>query len=167
MEFNEELDYNADIFAYKRSRERIRRSDMEASRKAALIANCDYAIMWLETGRRPGNKRGVERLAAYQREVSFETMERYAKPLESLRIQTTEEERLERLHMEYILSLLTERERECFELNNGHMYTEREIAQMLGIQRTSVQQFLMRAKNKIKKYKSQPMPLKLLLDDVV
>jgi len=34
-----------------------------------MISSCSYVIEWLETGRRPGNRRGIERRAGYQREV--------------------------------------------------------------------------------------------------
>ncbi|KRE56574.1 hypothetical protein [Paenibacillus sp. Soil750] len=35
-----------------------------------MIADCDWTIEWLESGRWPGNKRGIERRATYQREKS-------------------------------------------------------------------------------------------------
>jgi hypothetical protein len=33
-----------------------------------MISDTNFAIEWLGSGRRPGNSRGIERLAAYQRE---------------------------------------------------------------------------------------------------
>lgn len=33
-----------------------------------MVADCERTIEWLGSGRRPGNKRGIERRAAYQRE---------------------------------------------------------------------------------------------------
>ena len=43
--------------------------ERHAAHVRAMIRDCDYILEWMETGRRPGNKRGVERLAAYQREI--------------------------------------------------------------------------------------------------
>jgi RNA polymerase sigma-70 factor (ECF subfamily) len=134
-----------------------------AAHVRAMIRDCDYVIEWMETGRRPGNKRGVERLAAYQREIPFELMERYAKPPERIVL----ESEFDWVRMEYILNMLTERERTCYELHIGGMWTEREIAQQLGIKRTTVQEFLKRANMKVKKYKTAPVPLRLLDLDVV
>lgn len=33
-----------------------------------MISGMEYIIEWLDTGKRPGNKRGIERRATYQRE---------------------------------------------------------------------------------------------------
>jgi RNA polymerase sigma-70 factor (ECF subfamily) len=130
-----------------------------------MIRDIDYILEWMETGRRPGNKRGVERLAAYQREIPVDIMERYAAPPAHLTVQTNDSLEWEYRKMEYILSLLTDRERQCYEMNIGGMYSEREIAQMIGIAQPTVHENLKRAQNKIKQYKSRPMPL--LLEIVV
>lgn len=161
----------ADIDTYHRTKARLQRTktvgwtDEAKSHLNAMIRDCDYILEWLETGRRPGNKRGVERLAAYQREIPMEIMERYAAPSGPLILQTDANETYEYQKMEFILSMLTERERECYEMQVGGLHTEREIASILGLKRATVQEFIRRAKTKIKKYKVQPMPL--LLDIVV
>jgi positive control factor len=38
---------------------------------AGMIFDLEFAIEWMETGRRPGNRRGIERRAAYQCEKIF------------------------------------------------------------------------------------------------
>jgi RNA polymerase sigma-70 factor (ECF subfamily) len=124
-----------------------------------MISNCDYVIKWLETGRRPGNRRGVERLAAYQREVPTDIIERFMKPPEPVKF----ESELDWQRLEYILSMLTDRERDCYERHIGSMYSEREIAEMLGISRASVREFIARAERKIKQYKNRPIPLSLAI----
>lgn len=154
---------HADIETYKITKHSLHEllpTILEENHKAhvrAMIRDCDYILEWLETGRRPGNKRGVERLAAYQREIPTDIMEKYAnKPVP---VQFHDDK--EYVHMEYILSLLSDRERTCYEMNIGGMWTEREIASTLGVSRTSVQEFLKRANAKIKKYRMQPMPMYL------
>ncbi|MNP84003.1 positive control sigma-like factor [compost metagenome] len=32
-------------------------------------SDCEFVIEWLNSGRRPGNKRGIERRAGYEREI--------------------------------------------------------------------------------------------------
>lgn len=128
--------------------------EQHAAHVRAMIRDCDYILEWLETGRRPGNPRGVERLAAYQREIPMEIMERYAQKPKPVQFHKDSDYD----HMEYILALMTDRERTCYEMHIGGLWTEREIATTLGIARTSVQEFLKRAKTKAKKYSSQPIP---------
>lgn len=42
--------------------------DSEIKTLGEMILDTEYRLEWLDTGRRPGNKRGIERRAAYQRE---------------------------------------------------------------------------------------------------
>lgn len=164
LTFTLETDYSADIVTYKRTRARLLTAEAtesdEKAHIAAMVRDCDYIIQWLETGRRPGNKRGVERLAAYQREIPMELMERYAQPQ---RLEIGEYDEWQYQKAEYILSMLTDRERECYELNIGGLYSEREIARMLGITGPAVHDNLKRAKNKIRRYKAQPLPMILAI----
>ncbi|MDR6555453.1 sigma factor-like helix-turn-helix DNA-binding protein [Paenibacillus qinlingensis] len=125
----------------------------------AMVRDCEYIIEWLETGRRPGNKRGVERLAAYQREIPSELMERYANPPKPVEFHDDNKY----YHLEYVLTLLTERERECYEMRIGGMWNEHDIARNLGITRGAVQTFIRRAEAKVKKHKNKPIPLSLVI----
>ncbi|MDN9012154.1 hypothetical protein [Brevibacillus laterosporus] len=42
--------------------------DSERRYLSEMISDVEYVIEWLETGRRPESKHGIERRAAYQRE---------------------------------------------------------------------------------------------------
>ena len=128
----------------------------------AMIRDCDYILEWMETGRRPGNKRGVERLAAYQREIPMELMEKYANPPKPVEFHNDDEY----VMMEYILSMLTDRERQCYEMHIGGMYSFREIANYYEINVKTAFEAVTRAQTKIKRLKHKPMPLHLLLDIV-
>ena len=153
----------ADIETYRLSKQNLHEllptiiDERHKAHVRAMIRDCDYIIEWMETGRRPGNKRGVERLAAYQREIPTDIMEKYANKPAPVQFHDDREY----VHMEYILALLSDRERTCYEMNIGGMWTEREIASTLEISRTSVQEFLKRANAKIKKYRMKPMPMYL------
>lgn len=154
---------NADIETYRVTKRSLHEllptiiDERHTAHVRAMIRDCDYILEWMETGRRPGNKRGVERLSAYQREIPTDIMEKYANKPAPVQFHDDREY----VHMEYILALLTDRERTCYEMHIGGMWTEREIANTLEISRTTVQEFLKRAKAKIKKYSIQPMPMYL------
>jgi RNA polymerase sigma-70 factor (ECF subfamily) len=157
---NEDYD-KADISSYKHTRQELVEGP-ECKYKAWMVSNLDYAIEWLETGRRPGNKRGVERLAAYQREIPTDVIEKYMQPTPPLEVGYTEQEWN---HAEFILSMLTDRERECFEMYVVGQSSYREIGELLGINHKTVEENVKRAQNKIKSYKTKPVPI--LLDIVV
>ncbi|MBW5447451.1 sigma-70 family RNA polymerase sigma factor [Cohnella sp. CFH 77786] len=115
-----------------------------------MIASCSYIIEWLETGRMPGNRRGIERRAGYQREVltdpsRMQAMQAAARQTES--IPSDQEEFRERL--ERVLGVLTERERDCYVLAHGECFTFAEIAGLLGISKSSVGTYMTRAQRKI------------------
>ncbi|OCT12793.1 hypothetical protein A8709_32945 [Paenibacillus pectinilyticus] len=154
---------NADIETYRITKLSLHEllptiiEERHASHVRAMIRDCDYILEWMETGRRPGNKRGVERLAAYQREIPTDIMEKYANKPAVVQFHDDREY----VHMEYVLSLLTDRERTCYEMNVGGMWTDQEIANTLGLQRRTVREFLDRAQKKVKKYRTKPMPLYL------
>lgn len=156
------MDYDrADISSYKHTRQNLVKGP-DCKHKAWMVSNLDYAIEWLETGRRPGNKRGVERLAAYQREIPTDVIEKYMHPTPPLEVGYTEQEWN---HAEFILSMLTDRERECFEMYVVGQSSYREIGELLGINHKTVEENVKRAQNKIKSYKTKPVPI--LLDIVV
>ena len=158
---NEDYD-KADIASYKHTRQELVEGP-ECKHKAWMVSNLDYVIEWLETGRMLGNKRGVERLAAYQREIPTDLIEKYMQPAPHLEVDPNRWAELE--HMEYILSMLTERERECYEMYVGGQSTYREIGELLGINHKTAEENVKRAQAKIKTYKHKPVPL--LLDIVV
>lgn len=116
---------------------------------SGMISECEYVIEWLSTGRRPGNKRGVERLAAYQRE----------KPVDPLRMQAyvsnakagspSNLSDWERFQIEDALSRLSERERDCYTMAHGECISFQDIADMLGISKGSVEEYIERAQKKI------------------
>lgn len=127
------------------------RLDRERRIVFEMIADCSYVIDWLESGRRPGNRRGIERRAGYQREVLTDPAK-----LSAVRSACGEgqaaggsedERRGERL--EAALRGLTERERECYRLALGEGFSYAEVAGLLGISKSSVGTYVIRAQRKI------------------
>ncbi len=114
-----------------------------------MIASCSYVIEWLETGRRPGNRRGIERRAGYQREVPTDPA---CLPSSSLREDAEPERPIDeagRFRLETALRGLTERERSCYTLAHGECFSFAEIAAMLNISKSSVSTYIVRAQRKV------------------
>ncbi|AGR47612.1 RNA polymerase sigma factor [Brevibacillus phage Davies] len=123
--------------------------DSERRYLSEMISDVEYVIEWLETGRRPESKRGIERRAAYERE----------KPVDPLRMQAfvyrgtagspcnlTE---WEKEQLEDALCCLSPREKECYILTHGEGFSFEETAKFLCISKSSVQTLVTRAQNKI------------------
>jgi positive control factor len=133
-------------------------SDRDKSLLNGMIRDLQYAIEWMETGRQPGNKRGIERLAAYQRERPFDPllMQRFFRSQEETYaweeaecesvISSAEQEMIEDA-----LSVLTAKEKEVYLMSRGHCLSYSQIANYLCISSSSVQTMLERAEKKIAK----------------
>lgn len=109
----------------------------------------EWIIEWLETGRRPGNKRGVERLAAYQREKPMDPVRMQAFVAKSTAGSPANLTEWQRQQIEDALCELSERERECYVLAHGECFSHAEIARMLKITKSSVDTHIKRAQQKI------------------
>lgn len=128
----------------------IRRLESDLSLVVGMISDCSYVIEWLETGRRPGNRRGIERRAAYQREIPTDPAKLPVVAIWPNALGEEEEESKPKLlRLQAALRGLTERERDCYILAHGQGYTHAEIAGMLQISKSSVGTYLVRAQRKI------------------
>ncbi|WP_019123333.1 sigma-70 family RNA polymerase sigma factor [Brevibacillus massiliensis] len=114
-----------------------------------MIGSVDYVIEWLETGRQPGNRRGIERRAGYERERPMDPALMQVLFSYSAAGSPCPLDKQEAARLECVLSSLTERERECFVLTHGECFSLEEVAQLLGITKSSVQTYISRAQNKI------------------
>ena len=133
-------------------------SDEDKKIIRGMISDLEFTIEWLATGRRPENRRGIERRAAYQRERLFDPLliQKYFRSTEPTYAWDDHNKEsiitswdLERI--EDALSVLTEREREVYLMSRGYCLTYSEIANYLCISSSSVQTTIERAERKIKK----------------
>jgi len=126
---------------------------LESEKKvlSEIISDCEFVEEWMVTGRRPGNKRGIERQSAYRREKLMDPthMQSFVQPEACGSPSTIGETERERI--EEALNTLSTRERECYILSHGHCYSFSEIAKTLKITKSSVQKFITRAQDKISK----------------
>ncbi|MNO15506.1 positive control sigma-like factor [compost metagenome] len=116
---------------------------------SGMISDCEYVIEWLSTGRRPGNKRGIERRAVYQREKLVDPLKMQAYVKNSRSGSPSNLSDWERFQIQDALSRLTERERDCYVMSHGECFSFGEIANLLGIEKGSVQGYIERAQRKI------------------
>ena len=157
MEFHPDLDYNADIETYKRTRKRLAETDTagwsesKLAQLTAMIRDCDYIIQWLKTGHKPGPQRGVERLAGYQREKLVDPLIMQSYVQRGAIGSPTSITDGERQLIEDALSQLSPRERECYEMAHGYCISHSQIAEMLGIDRRNVGTLIQRAQLKLSK----------------
>jgi positive control factor len=143
--------YRATRKALDQARERTQeKADKE--RLGQMIGDVEFAISWLETGRKPGQMRGVER--RYERSWDPAWIDSYHSPsgwsIERESRDLTDEERFK---IEEAMRDLSTRERQCFMLYHVDGLSEYEIAQELHLGRSTVQKFLERAKQKIENAK--------------
>lgn len=112
-----------------------------------MISDMDHALEWMKRGRRPGNRRGIERQSVYQRTALLDP-----DLFPSLDIEPRQERTLadhEKRAMIDILWTLSQRERECYVLHMSYGMSYAEIAVELKVGRTSVQKYVERAKKKV------------------
>lgn len=124
--------------------------DAERQGLGSMISDVEYVIEWLETGRRPGNRRGIERRAAYQREKLMDPVRMQAFASNSTAGSPCNLTEWQKFRLEEVLSNLSPRERECYELHYGMCFSFGKIAEMLNIKKGTVQSYIECAEKKIK-----------------
>ncbi|WP_164545790.1 sigma-70 family RNA polymerase sigma factor [Paenibacillus albus] len=147
---------------YRRSRQMARMLHARTSNKAQrsiiseMVGDCEYAIQWLETGRRPGSVRGVERP---MRISSWDPgwIDSYSSPNSRYVIErdTTSKELTndERFRIEEAMRELSDRERQCFMLHVVDGMSFEDIGRELHLGKSTVQVYMERAREKIENAK--------------
>lgn len=150
------------IQQYRESLRKVRKAketanEVDRSILSGMESGLEFAIKWMETGRMPGSLRGVERLAAYQREIPVDPQrfpfEKYEEAFTYYDdyVPRGEISGEEVIKLNAALEALTDRQREVFLLYYREYYSLDEIAEELGIAKTSVQNHLERARNRLEK----------------
>jgi len=146
---------------YRRSgnkaRALLKRAEKKAEREiiGGMISECEYVSEWLETGRRPGSMRGVER--AYEvrmwdpkwLEEYHSSSSRYSIVREPSRDLTDDE----RFKIEEAMHECSPREKQCFILYHADGLTLEEIGMELHLGKSTVQTYIERATVKIENAK--------------
>lgn len=134
--------YAAETHVLERYRDSLDLKDPAAAEEAetvsGMLADMRYALTWMRRGRRPGSRRGAERTDVYrQREIY-------------IKLSAQQIGEVERLKLVDALLALSDRERTCFLLHMAQGLTLQEISRKLGVSRATVQDYVNRAKCKIK-----------------
>ena len=118
---------------------------------SGMISEMQDDIQHMKTGKRPGNKRGAENLAAYQREISID-------PARFLYIEDVQEEekseedvKLLESAVEELLWFLSKREKDLYMLYAAYNFSVHEIADLTELTEGTVSKVLDRAKKKVAK----------------
>lgn len=118
---------------------------------SGMIGDMDFVIEWLETGRQPGVLRGVDKKSVYQKR-SLESMDIIPDITNQLEISDqplflSEKQKKVLLNIFCSFSL---RERQCYILHVAQGMSMQEIADELGLKKRTVQQYIERARKKVK-----------------
>lgn len=159
------------LMEYKQSLKQIRKAyhdslpdSEDRAHLASMMSDLQYAIDWVRCGHQPGNRRGIERYAAYQREKSFDPlmMQKYFKS-ESVTYEWDDHQQVgnidewDKERISDALSVLTEKEKEVYLMKRGQCLTYADIANYLCISTSSVQTMIERADKKIAKRKDESL----------
>lgn len=135
-------EYRISLNLAKKLREEVREEDKKTV--SGMISNLQYAFDWLKTGREPGNRRGIERWAGYQREVlvgevlTLDLIISHQGNAQEIPADPFDEDPYFMARVEDMLAVLSKNQREvCFQ---GIMNSNdpEDIAKTLGITRNSV-----------------------------
>lgn len=119
---------------------------MDSDMVDEMIGDLNFALNWMQTGRRPGSRRGVESKGVYKRTALLD--KRFFPSLdveESEKVLTDEERR----RIADMLWKMSTRERTCYLLHVSYGWSFADIGKELNISKRSVQQYVDRAKKKI------------------
>ncbi|MTD30171.1 sigma factor-like helix-turn-helix DNA-binding protein [Planomicrobium sp. YIM 101495] len=117
-----------------------------------MIADMEYAIEWLRSGRQPNVYQGIDKKAVYQK-MMFETMDFIPDIAEQLDI-NDHQLRLtpyQRIKITNVLAVLSTRERQCYLLHTTQQMSVEEVAKEAGIKKGTAQKYIERARIKVKK----------------
>ncbi|KAA0956647.1 RNA polymerase subunit sigma-70 [Planococcus sp. ANT_H30] len=117
-----------------------------------MIADMNYAIEWLRNGRQPNTYKGIDKKAVYQK-MMFDSMDFIPDIVEQLDINDRQLHltSTQRIKMTNILAILSTRERQCYLLHTTQQLSMERIAEETGIKKRTVQQYIERARVKVKK----------------
>ncbi|MED4172356.1 sigma-70 family RNA polymerase sigma factor [Halalkalibacterium halodurans] len=156
-------EYDEALRCVEKMRERAEEEDKPIW--GSMASDLRYAIQWMMTGRQPGTRRGVERLAAYQKEKSFDPliMQKFFRSTCDSYYWTEDGNQenaiteWDKNRIEDALSVLTEREKEVYLMSRGQMLSYEDIAKLLCVSKSTIQTTIERAENKIRKQISQSL----------
>ncbi|MEK3890236.1 sigma-70 family RNA polymerase sigma factor [Bacillus sp. FSL K6-3431] len=117
----------------------------------SMVDDMDFTIEWLETGRQPGTFRGVDKKLAYQRKAleSMDIIPDITDQLDDINEKQLYMTSEEKIILSDIFASFSLRERQCYVLHAAQGMSWTEIADELGVSKSTVQTHITRARNKV------------------
>lgn len=117
----------------------------------SMVDSMTYSIDWMETGRQPDSYRGVDKRDIY-RISQYEDMDIIPDITEELRkerepLYMTQEQKQALIKL---FERFSDRERQCYVMYEAEGLSMQKIADRLGIKKRTVQQYIERAREKVK-----------------
>ena len=125
------------------------RDEQDKTQINSMIGDMSFSIEWMESGRQPGTYSGADRRDAYRYEDMdilpdiYEEMRKEREPL-----YMSKEQRKALIHL---FRSFSERERQCYVMYEAERLSMGKIADILGIKKRTVQQYIERAREKVEK----------------
>ncbi len=151
--------YNKALRSAMKQREHADEGDKETW--SEIISDMNYVLDWLRSGRRPGNRRGVERKGYEQRTLPWDPamvdqyrvskMQQFQRLPEDEGVVVEDHDNL----IKDAMCELSVREKEVFELSVVGLYSIDEIAKELSISRNSVSYYRSNAESKISAWRKE------------
>lgn len=141
------------IYKYKKSLHTMQKAYETAEEQtdrqviSGMISDLEYAIEWMRIGGDPSRKRGVDRVEVYLTDPEIIDSQQFDSMVNNSEI--SDEDRKKIIT---VLQSLTEREEDMFLMHFAEMLPLEEIADLLGIKKSTVATTIKRAQKKIKKY---------------
>lgn len=117
---------------------------------ASMIGDAEFVVEWLETGREPESRRGVDRRSVYELTKVWDP-EWFAEFVAAPVVAEPDHELTlaDEFSLDEVMTGLSERERQCYVLHIGFGFSWQQVAQELGIKKASVRNHIRRAEVKI------------------
>ena len=121
---------------------------------ASMIRDLEYVIEWLETGRNPDSRRGIDKKGVYSMNPQTLDKIKFEKNEGDFERELT---KYEREMIEDALCELTTRERDAFMMVKVEGLSYEYAAELMDIKKTTVQTHVDRAEKKIEKRKTKSL----------
>lgn len=124
----------------------------------SIQRDLEYSLCWMQNGRAPKSKRGIERRSAYEKEKPVDPvlMQRYFRAKEAT-VPWTENKidkhyyvtKSESYLIGKALQSLSDKEREAYVMYRGEQFSQYKIAELMQLSRNSIKTMIHRADRKI------------------
>lgn len=119
----------------------------------SMINDMSESIKWMKTERQPGLYRGVDKKNAY-RKKQYDEMDIIPDITEQLEREPLYMDQEQRQALIRLFTSFSYRERQCYVMYEAEQLSMKKIAEILGIKKRTVQQYIERARKKVEKIAS-------------